>query len=333
MTSFPLSQLNFFSEDQLDQAFTEMIEGKWNSDSIKHFLKTLATRGESAAEIYAALKAMRKFEVRFEYPSEDLVDCCGTGGDGTHSFNVSTTAALIAAGAGAQVAKHGNRAVSSKSGSADVLEALGVKIDVSSEVVRRSIQETGFGFLFAPHYHSALKSLATIRKELGIRTVFNLVGPLANPAHVKRQLIGVPDSKYLKILAEALQKNGSKYIWVVYGNGMDEISLTAPTQICELRAGKFREFEIDPQALGLEYCQSEDLSGGDARVNAKMIDEILKGQQIDPRRDCAVLNAAAVLCVAEIVSDLKSGVEKANEAIDSGKALKVLEKLRKITQV
>src|SRR4030095_13908990 len=307
-----------------------MMTGAATDAQIGSFLTALRLKGETPEELRAAVKVLRKMATPLKSVAVDLADTCGTGGDHSLTFNVSTAAALIAAGAGAKVAKHGNRSASSQAGSADVMEALGVSIDVKPEVTERRIQKTGFGFLFAPLYHPAMKFVAGPRREMGLRTLFNMVGPLANPAGVKRQLIGVWDPSFLELFGQVLLDLGAEHVLIVWGgDGLDEITLTTSTEICELKEGRLSRFTFDPKELGLDYCRKEDLKGGDAKANARFIEAVLRGED-SPRRDAAALNAAAVLYVAGKVPDLKEGFSLANEAIDSGRAIQVLNLLRQM---
>ena len=269
---------------------------------------------------------MRERMLPVESPP-DAVDIVGTGGDGHNTFNVSTAAAIVAAGAGVRVAKHGNRSVSSLSGASDVLTALGVKIDVQPMVIAREIAEAGVGFMWAPMHHPAMKHWAPARAELGIRTIFNLLGPLANPAGVKRQVVGVFNAAWTEPIAEALQNLGSVHAWVVHGaDGLDEITTTGPTRVTELKDGNIHTFEVRPSDAGLPPATLEDLKGGDATVNAAAIRQLLVGEQ-GPFRDIVLLNAGAALIVAGKARDLREGAEKAARAIDDGSAGRALDKL------
>ncbi len=309
--------------------FQSVFSGKILEQELKDFLKLLAEKGESSEELYAAVLAVQEKQIPFMNSCPDAVDNCGTGGDLSGSFNISTAAALVAAAAGAQVIKHGNRAVSSQAGSADVLEALGI---LKPALFEQQISQTGFGFLFAPLYHPALKVVAQARRDLKMRTLFNLVGPLVNPANVKRQVVGVSQARYLSIFAEVLSKLGKEKAWVVFAkDGLDEITLTTTTQVCAVEKGRTNSFTIDPLDFGFSYCKSSDLCGGDARVNAKIIENILQKEK-GPKRDVVLLNAAAVLCVADRAKDLKEGITLATQAIESGRAFQLLEKLRKLSQ-
>jgi anthranilate phosphoribosyltransferase len=257
----------------------------------------------------------------------DAVDVVGTGGDASGSFNISTCAAFIVAGAGVPVAKHGNRALSSKSGAADVLQALGVKIDLNAEQVGRCIKEAGIGFMFAPAHHPAMKNVGPTRVELGTRTIFNLLGPLSNPAGVKRQMVGTFSKHWVEPMAQVLKNLGADSIWVVHGSdGLDEITTAGPTSVAALENGKIRTFEVAPEHAGLPRAKPEALRGGDAETNAKALLDVLKGKP-GPFRDVAILNAAAALIVAGKAKDLKEGAALAAKSIDSGEAEGRLDRL------
>jgi anthranilate phosphoribosyltransferase len=290
----------------------------------------LRVRGETLAEITGACRLMRAKMLPIDAPP-DAVDIVGTGGDGHNTYNVSTCAAIVAAGAGVPVAKHGNRAVSSLSGASDVLTALGVKIDIAPLVITRSIGEAGVGFMWAPIHHPAMKSWAPARAELGVRTLLNLLGPLANPAGVTRQVVGVYSPAWTVPIAEALQNLGSAHVWVVHGlDGLDEITTTGPTQVAELKDGKIRSFEVRPEDAGLPRATLADLKGGDATVNAAAIREVLAGEP-GPFRDIVLLNAGAALIVGGKVTSLREGAERAAHAIDTGAAARALDKLVAVT--
>jgi anthranilate phosphoribosyltransferase len=262
-----------------------------------------------------------------------LLDTCGTGGDGLHTFNISTAAAVVAAACGVAVAKHGNRAVSSKAGSADVLEALGVRIDLTPERVRQCIEEVGIGFLFAPSHHAAMRHAAPVRRELGIRTLFNLLGPLSNPASATHQVVGVYDPARVEQLAQALGTLGLTAAWVVHGaGGIDEVSTSGTTTVAQLACGKVTTFEISPRDFGLAETPIEALRGGDAQRNAEIINGVLAGDP-GPARAAVVLNAAAALCVTGLESDRTAAAERAAEAIDSGAAKQTLERWAQLTRV
>jgi anthranilate phosphoribosyltransferase len=310
-----------------------ILEGKASGTQIAAFVVALRMKGESAVEIAAAALALRKHCQTIQ-PQVDgpLLDTCGTGGDGLHTFNISTAAALVAAAAGVAVAKHGNRAVSSKAGSADVLEALGVRIDLSPERVKRCIEEVGIGFLFAPSHHSAMRHAASVRRELGIRTLFNLLGPLSNPASATHQVVGVYDSSRVEQLAEALGALGLTRAWVVHGaGGLDEVSPSGPTKVAQLAEGEVRTFELSPRDFGLPEVPIEALRGGDASRNAEIIRAVLRGDE-GPARVAVLMNAAAALRVAGLATDPRNAVHRAAEAIDSGAAATTLERWAQLTQ-
>ena len=316
------------SRAQAKEAMGVLMDGKATPAQTGAFLAALRVRGETFEEVVGFAEAMRERALTVSVDREPLLDTCGTGGDGAGTFNISTTVAFIAAGAGAFVAKHGNRSVSSRCGSADVLEALGVRTDLPPERIARCIEEIGVGFLFAQALHPAMKNVGPIRKELGARTVFNLLGPLANPARARRQLLGVYSIAWVPLVAQALKELGSEEVLVVSSkDGLDEISLGAPTVVAHLRAGKIEEYEIDASQLGLPSHDLKALAGGDAKTNAGILEGVLRGKK-GPARDISLANAAGAVLAAGLAKDLKEGVELAKEAIDSGKALKALEGLR-----
>jgi anthranilate phosphoribosyltransferase len=286
----------------------------------------LRVRGETTDEIAGAVKAMRDKMLRVDAPA-DAIDIVGTGGDNSGSFNVSTLAAIITAACGVKVAKHGNRAASSRSGAADVLTALGVKVGLEPATVTRCIEEAGVGFMFAPTHHASMRHVAPARIELGTRTIFNLLGPLANPAGVKRQLLGVFSESWIEPLAKTLQTLGSERVWVVYGrDGLDEISTTTETAVAALENGAIRRFVITPEEAGIERARPEDLKGGEAEYNAAALRAVLAGEKT-AYRDIAVINAAAALVIAGKADSLRHGVELAARAVDTGAARSVLERL------
>jgi anthranilate phosphoribosyltransferase len=289
-------------------------------------LMALRVRGETVDEITGAVTAMRDKMLRVAAPA-DAIDVVGTGGDASGSFNISTCAALIVAGAGVPVAKHGNRALSSRSGAADVLAALGVNIDLSPEAISRCIKQAGIGFMFAPAHHPAMKNVGPTRVELGTRTIFNLLGPLSNPAGVKRQMVGVFSRQWIEPLALVLKNLGSESVWVVHGSdGLDEITTAGPTYVAALENGTVRTFEITPEELGLERVKPAALRGGSAKENAQALVDVLKGKG-GALRDVAILNAAAALTVAGRAKDLKQGIALAQTSIDSGEAAGRLQRL------
>lgn len=321
------------SPSDVEAAMDAIFDGEASAALIAAFVVALRMKGESAGEIAAAARALRKHcqPVR---PKVDgpLLDTCGTGGDGLDTFNISTAAAIVAAACGVTVAKHGNRAVSSKAGSADVLEALGVRIDLSPERVLRCIEEVGIGFMFAPSHHSAMRHAAPVRRELGIRTLFNLLGPLANPASATHQLVGVYDPTRVEQLAQALGALGLTAAWVVHGEGgLDEVSPSGPTTVAQLSDGQVTRFEVRPRDFGLSEVPLEGLRGGDAARNAEIIRTVLKGDP-GPARIAVILNAAAALRVTGFAGDLTAAAERAAEAIDSGAAQRALERWAQFTQ-
>jgi anthranilate phosphoribosyltransferase len=323
--------LRSLSESDAHEAALALMTGEVSPAQVGGLLSALRVRGENGGEILGFARALREKAVRFPLSGDGLIDTCGTGGDGLATFNVSTLAGIVAAACGALVAKHGNRAVSSRCGSADLLEALGVRIDGPPQVAARCIGETGFGFLFAPRYHQTLRHLAPIRRELGFRSIFNLVGPLANPARVRLQVMGVPSIEYLRPVAEALRSLGAKRALVVHGHdGSDEISLVGPTSLCEVRPEGLEELTIDPEDAGLPFCRPEDLTGGDAAANAGIATRILNGER-GPAHDFVALNTAAALLVAGRAGSLREGAEMARDAILSFRARAVLEDLRRMT--
>jgi len=299
------------------------------------FLKALHKKRESAAELAAFAKALLLHAVNPEIdPAKlagPLLDVCGTGGDKLEIFNVSTTNMFVLAAGGACVVKHGNRAITSKCGGADVLEQLGIKIELTPEQLRACLEQHSCGFIFAPAYHPAFKIIAPVRKALALQghtTIFNLLGPLLNPARPAHQLVGVFSEDHVEKYAAALSSLGRKHAWVVNGNGMDEISLAGPTTVCEVKDGVVKNFTIDPATLGLQTCTVQDLHGGDKVQNAQILTAILDGSERGPKRDIVVLNAAAGFVVSGLAADIPAGIAKAVEVIDSGKALAKLNALQ-----
>ncbi len=293
----------------------------------------LRVKKETIGEIAAAAEVMREFATKVDAPDRDhLVDIVGTGGDASHTFNISTAAMFVASAAGARVAKHGGRSVSSKSGSADVLEALGANIMLKPEQVARSIEETGIGFMFAPSHHSAMKHAAPVRKELGVRTIFNILGPLTNPAGAKNQLLGVFHPDLVGIQVRVLQRLGSKHVLVVYGkDGMDEVSLGAATMVGELKDGEVREYEIHPEDFGLSMKSNRGLRVADAAESKEMVIEALSNIEGTPR-EIVVLNAGTALYAADVAGSIADGIERAREAIASGAAMEKLAQFVAVTQ-
>ena len=317
--------------NRLEAAFDQLMDGEAADAAIGGFVMALAAMGERPEEIAAGARVLRGRMVKIEAP-EGAVDTCGTGGDGKGAFNISTASAIVAAGAGAVVAKHGNRAASSKSGSSDVLGALGVKLDAPKDSVERSLREAGVGFLYAPAHHAAVRHVASARKALGVRTVFNLLGPLANPAGAKRQLLGVYDRRWLQPMAEALRDLGAERALVVCGSdGMDEITTTGITHAVELRDGQTRAFEIDPSEAGIPIASEEALKGGDPDFNAAAIRRLLDGEA-GAFRDIVLLNAGAAIMLADKADTLAAGAEQAADSIDSGRARAALERMAAISR-
>jgi anthranilate phosphoribosyltransferase len=314
------------TRSEAEAAFDAMLSGDVTPAQTGGFLMALRVRGEAVDEITGAVTAMRAKMLRVEAPA-NAIDIVGTGGDGSGSYNVSTLASLIAAGCGVPVAKHGNRALSSKSGAADALGALGIKVGLPPEGVERCLTEAGIGFMMAPTHHAAMRHVGPARVELGTRTIFNLLGPLSNPAGVKRQLVGVFSSAWLRPIAEVLRNLGSERVWVAHGgDGLDEITTTAPTEIVELHAGEIRSFQVAPEDVGLRRADPSELKGGDPAHNAAALREVLEGKR-NAYRDIAVFNAGAALVIAEAARDLADGVAKAQHALDNGSARSVLERL------
>jgi anthranilate phosphoribosyltransferase len=314
------------SRDEAASAFDAVMSGEATPSQMGGLLMALRVRGETVDEITGAVLAMRGKMLRVTAPA-DAVDIVGTGGDGSGSVNVSTCASFIVAGAGMTVAKHGNRALSSRSGAADVLSSLGVKIDLSPEEVGRCIREAGIGFMFAPAHHPAMKNVGPTRVELATRTIFNLLGPLSNPAGVKRQMVGVFSRQWVQPLAQVLKNLGAESAWVVHGSdGLDEITLTGPTFVASLENGNIRTFEVTPDEAGLSRAAPEALKGGDATANAVALQGVLDGNP-GPFRDVALLNAAAALIVSGHARTLKEGVAIGTEALDSGAAAARLKQL------
>ena len=312
------------------KAMEDIMEGKATTPQIKEFLLGLKSKGETIDEITACARIMREKSIKIEPNAMHLVDTCGNGGDNSGTFNISTAAAFVASGAGASAAKHGNRSISSKCGSADVLKALGVNIELEPKKVEECIEKVGIGFLFAPKFHPAMKYAMDARRELGVRTVFNILGPLTNPAGAKSQLIGVFDAKLLPVMANVLKNLGSRHAIVVNGNGMDEITLSGNTDVFELKNGAIENYFINPEDFGFKLCSAEDLKGDTPEENAKIIVNILSGSK-GPKRDVVVLNAAAALLVCGLAKDFEGGIALANRSIDSGNAIKKLNELIKFT--
>ncbi|MEH6950769.1 anthranilate phosphoribosyltransferase [Nitrobacter sp. NHB1] len=314
------------TREEASCAFDSMMSGEATPSQMGGLLMALRVRGETVDEITGAVAAMRSKMLRVTAPA-DAVDVVGTGGDGSGSVNVSTCASFIVAGAGVPVAKHGNRALSSKSGAADCLAALGIKIDLTPEQVGRCVNEAGIGFMFAPSHHPAMKNVGPTRVELATRTIFNLLGPLSNPAGVKRQMVGVFSRQWVQPLAQVLKNLGSDSVWVVHGSdGLDEITLAGPTFVAALEDGNIRSFEVTPEDAGLSRVHGDALKGGDAEANAASLRGVLEGKP-GAFRDVALLNAAAALIVAGKAKNLKDGVALGATSLDNGAAMNKLKQL------
>jgi anthranilate phosphoribosyltransferase len=314
------------TREEAASAFERMMSGEATPSQMGGLLMALRVRGETVDEITGAVSAMRGKMLRVQAPA-DAVDVVGTGGDASGSYNISTCAALIVAGAGVPVAKHGNRALSSRSGAADVLAALGVNINLTPAAIAHCIAEAGIGFMFAPAHHPAMKNVGATRAELGTRTIFNLLGPLSNPAGVRRQMIGVFSKQWTQPLAQVLKNLGAEHIWVVHGSdGLDEITTSGPTSVAALKNGEIKTFEIAPEEFGLRKVKPEALRGGDAADNAAALRNVLQGKA-SAFRDAALFNAAAALVVAGKAKDVSDGLHAAAHAVDSGEAEATLDRL------
>lgn len=313
------------SFEEAREAFDIIMSGDATPGQIGGFLMALRVRGEAVSEISGAVATMRSKMLRVEAPA-GAVDIVGTGGDNSHSVNISTASAFVIAACGVPVAKHGNRGLSSQTGSADVLIALGIKIDLTPEAISRCINEAGVGFMFAPAHHPAMKHVGPTRVELGTRTIFNLLGPLSNPAGVSRQMIGVFLPEWVMPVAETLKALGADHAWVAHGDGYDEITTTGETLVAELVGGEIRSFTLTPEAVGLKRHRKDELRGGDAAYNARALRALLGGEA-GAYRDTVLMNAGAGLVVAGKVSTLAEGIAEAARAIDSGKALQVLDRV------
>jgi anthranilate phosphoribosyltransferase len=325
-----LIQSMHLSEEEMTECVKEIMEGKCTDAQIGAFLVALRIKGETVEEITGAARIMREKAATIKAP-EGVVDTCGTGGDMSHTFNISTAAAIVAAAAGVPVAKHGNRSVSSRSGSADVLEAAGVKIDLSPEKVERCLSETGFGFLFAPFFHPAMKYAIGPRREIGARTIFNILGPLTNPAGAKRQVLGVFADKLTEPLARVLGNLGTEDTMVVHGeDGLDEITISDGTKISRCKDGKVDTFYVTPEDFGLKRADVETLSGGDKDLNAEVLLALMKGEQ-GPKRDVVLMNASAALMVGGKAKDFRDATLIAADVIDSGTAMKKFKEIIRVS--
>ena len=319
-------------QSEMSEVITAIFSGEVTDSQVGAFMASLATKGETYEELAGAAQAMRRKALRVEAPGKTVVDTCGTGGDGANTFNISTTTAFVVAGCGVTVAKHGNRSVSSKCGSADLLEHLGINLNTDPEIVEEAIAEVGIGFLFAPLYHGAMKYAMTARKEVGVRSIFNMLGPLTNPAGANCQLLGVYAPQLTEMFAEALKMLGSRRAFVVHGHdGLDEISVCAPTRISELNNGQIKTYDISPWQFFGEQADPADLVGGDPAQNAEISRSVLGGEK-GARRNVILLNAAAALVAAGSAEDFAGGIKLAEEAIDSGAAIQKLEALVEYTR-
>jgi anthranilate phosphoribosyltransferase len=315
--------------DLLDSVFA----GDVPAAQVAAFLTALRIKGETVEELAGLAGSLRDHAVKVETGIDNLVDTCGTGGAKLKTFNISTASAFVAAGAGVHVAKHGNRGITSNCGSADVLEALGVNIAPGAEIVARCIKEANVGFMFAPMYHPAMKYVQPVRKELGFRTAFNLLGPLANPARATAPVRGVADVTLLPTIAEILTRLGIKHAMVVHSEGLDEISTMSPTKILHLKGGEITPMEIKPEDFSMATASFDDLKGAGAQANAEIVRDIIAGNETGPKKDIVVINAAAAIIVAGLADDFKAAIEKADESITSGKANKALQMLVKISNL
>jgi len=327
-----LSDGSSLTIEQSEATFEQIMSGGVDPMQLSAFLMALRVRGETVEEIIGGAKVLRNRVLTLNAPAQ-AVDTCGTGGDGIGTYNISTAAAIVTAAAGAVVAKHGNRSVSSKSGSADVLKALGASFDIEVADHEESLKKFGFTFMFAPSHHHAMKHVAPVRSALKLRTIFNLIGPLSNPAKTRNQILGVYDKRWVRPMAEVLQALGSDHVWVVHGeDGLDELTVTGKTLVAELKGGTITEFEVHPRDAGLPLSSLESLKGGEAEENARAITALLNGET-SSYRDIVVFNSAAALLVSGVVENLVQGAKRASAAIDSGKARILLDDWIKFTNL
>ncbi|MEP7284898.1 MAG: anthranilate phosphoribosyltransferase [Chloroflexota bacterium] len=328
-----VSRRQDLTEAEAEAAMDEIMTGAATPSQIGGYLMALRVKGETIDEITGSARSMRRAANHPPVAADGLIDTCGTGGDGTGTFNISTTVAFVVAGAGVNVAKHGNRSASSKSGSADVLGALGVNLNLTPEQAGECIDQVGIGFLFAVSFHPAMKYAIGTRRELGVRTIFNILGPLTNPAGARRQLMGVFAPELTETLANVLYQLGGEAAFVVHGHGgLDELTTTGPNRVSELRDGQVTTYTLDPQSLGFKLAQLEDLLGGEPQQNAEITRKILDGTTSGAKRDVVILNAAAGLVVGGKAKDLKEGIELATNSIDSGASLTKLDALIALSQ-
>ena len=320
------------TQDHMAEMLTDIFSGTITESQIGAFMAALATKGETFEELAGAARAMRRKAVRIQANAKKVIDTCGTGGDASGSFNISTTTAFVVAGAGITAAKHGNRSISSKCGSADVLETLGVKLDTDPEIVEEAVNEIGIGFMFAPMYHGSMKYAMKARTECGIRSIFNMLGPLTNPASASCQILGVYAPELTEMFARALKLLGVEKAFVVHGHdGMDEMTTTDLTRVTELADGMIKTYDVDPLSYFGDYADPQDLLGGDATENAAITQSVLKGEA-GPKQDIVLLNAGAGLVAAEAADTIEKGIELARESIESGKAMEKLQALADYTQ-
>jgi anthranilate phosphoribosyltransferase len=327
----PILKGESLSFEQARSVLDVVFEGEVSEVQIAAFLTAMQMKGATASELAGLAKSLRNHAVKVEVDVDNLIDTCGTGGGAIKTCNISTAAAIVAAGAGVYVAKHGNRGITSKCGSADVLEELGVKIDAGAETVSECIKQAHIGFMFAPAFHPAMKYVQPIRKNLGFRTVFNILGPLANPAGVQRQVLGVADENLMETIAQALKLLGTKVAMVVHSNGMDEISTAGVTKIIKLKEGKIEGYEINAEDFGIPPANIDDLKVTDAKTSAKVLREILSGKESGPRKDIVILNAAAAIIISGLADDFETAIKMADASASDGKALACLEKLIEVS--
>ncbi len=320
------------NETEMYAMITEIFSGNITDAQIGAFMAALATKGETFEEVAGAAKAMRDKARHIKTSGSEVIDTCGTGGDGADTFNISTTTAFVVAGCGLKVAKHGNRSVSSRCGSADLLEIMGVKIDADPETAAGAISEIGIGFFFAPLFHSAMRYAAKARKEIGVRSIFNMIGPLTNPANADCQLIGVYAPELTELMANALKLLGSRRAFVVHGHdGLDEVSVCAPTRISELKDQQIKTYDVFPEEFFSTHAKSEDIKGGNPRKNAEITLKILNGES-GPKRDIVTLNASFALVVGGKAKNIPDGIQLACSSIDNGSAIRKLDELVRFTQ-
>jgi len=319
------------SRDEAAQSMSEIMSGEATPAQIASFVTALHMKGETVDEITGCAETMREKAASVNCSKRPLVDCVGTGGDGSGTFNISTAAAIVVAAAGATVAKHGNRAASSRCGSADVLEELGVRIDLPPEKVEECLEQAGIGFMFAPVFHQSMKHAAGPRREMGIRTIFNMVGPVTNPAGADCLLMGIFSAELTEPMASVLGNLGAERAFVVHGDGLDEVTITGPTRVSELSDGEVKTYEITPEEIGVGTSTKDDLKGGDVRKNATIIMDVLHGEK-GPPREIVVANAGACLVVAGLAPDFRDGAALARDTIDSGRAMDKLELFRRVSQ-